>query len=95
MIQPSGSEAISSPQFIPGSLVQISVPNRQSVSVYEDCPGTLIQGVLGLATDRQQGQVLKRQVCGDDWWYQITIEELTQTDWGGTGWIDGQFLDVR
>lgn len=95
VFQPSESEAIPSPQFIPGSLVQISVPDRKSVSVYTDCPGALIKGVLGLATDGQQAQVLKRQVCDGVWWYQVAIEELDQTDWEGTGWINTQNLKVR
>lgn len=80
------------PQLGVGSSIQISVPNRASTSLLTGCPGGLLKGLNGVATNGQRGIIRDRRVCGDEWWYEVEIPELKEDGWDGAGWIDGGYL---
>lgn len=83
------------PRFQASTMVRITVQDGTSVSTYGDCPGKYWRGVLGVATDGQDGQIVKRKACEDEWWYLVAIPELADTVWQGIGWIDENSLQPR
>lgn len=78
-----------------GAAVRVTVPGGRSVSVLRGCPTEFFQGVLGVATDGQSGQVLARRWCEDGWWYKVEIPALSDSDWGGVGWIEERYLSPK
>jgi eukaryotic-like serine/threonine-protein kinase len=82
------------PQMALGSSVQVSVPDKASISMLSGCPGGLLKGLKGVATSGQRGIIRDRRTCGDEWWYEVEISELKDGDWDGTGWIDGDYLTL-
>jgi hypothetical protein len=80
------------PGLVVGSSVQIQVPDKASTSMLSSCPSGILEGVRGLATTGQRGIVRDRRVCGDEWWYLVEVPVLSEDNWDGTGWIDGDYL---
>lgn len=91
--EPEGSAP--PPSIALGSSVMVSVPDQTSTSMLSGCPGGLLKGVKGIATTGQRGVVRDRKACGDEWWYEVEIPELREDGWDGTGWIDGDYLQLH
>ena len=84
-----------SPLFSPGAEVRVVVPGQTSTSVLRGCPTGFWMGVLGLATDGDDGQVIDRKVCGDAWWYEVALPGSATSAWDGRGWVSGAYLAPR
>ncbi len=82
------------PGLVVGSSVQVQVPDKASTSMLSSCPSGILEGVRGLATTGQRGIVRDRRVCGDEWWYLVEVPVLSEDNWDGTGWIDGDYLTL-
>jgi len=87
-------ESAPPPRMALGSSVQVSVPNRASISMLSGCPGGLLQGVEGVATSGQRGIIRDRRVCEDEWWYKVEIPSLKENGWDGIGWVAGSYLNL-
>jgi len=87
--------ANSAPQFSVGSQVKVSVANNGSESLLAKCPTGISLNPLGLASDGDDASVVSRQVCGQDWWYEILDPAAASANWNGQGWLPGQYLRQR
>jgi len=95
----AGSETLqppaAAPLFAVGAQVAVVVPGAGSTSVLRGCPAGFWLGVLGLATDGDGAQVTARQLCGNQWWYQVELPGDQTSAWDGVGWINGANLAPR
>jgi hypothetical protein len=82
-------------RFGRGANVVVRVDGGTSTSVTRGCPGTILIGVVGVAADGMHARVLGRQVCNGAWWYEVEIQDETDDNWDGVGWIDGANLTQR
>lgn len=88
--------ASSSPQFSVGASVRVVTTNPQaSVSVLRGCPTGFWLGVVGMASAGDVGKVVERRVCGDQWWYRVSIPAAADAEWNGDGWVEGVYLTTR
>ena len=83
------------PQFAPGAGVRVAVAGSASTSVLRGCPSGFWMGVLGLATDGDTGHATARQVCDNQWWYEVSLPGSASSAWDGQGWISGVYLVPR
>jgi eukaryotic-like serine/threonine-protein kinase len=80
------------PRFGVGTLVRVSVPDRASISVLQDCPGGPWKGVLGVVLDGEQGFVRDRKGCDEEWWYSVELIGISDPEWDGVGWVHENYL---
>lgn len=83
------------PHFSVGSEVRIAVSSQAGVSVLRGCPSQFWLGVVGIAVHGDVGQVVARQVCGGEWWYQISVPARATDVWDGIGWLEGRYLQPK
>ena len=88
--RPSGS-----PRFSTGAQVRLNVPGDTSTSLLRGCPTGFWLGVVGVASDGQEGHVLDRRGCDGVWWYQISVPAAASGEWDGVGWVSGAYLTTR
>jgi hypothetical protein len=83
------------PQFSEGSNIRVTVQGGGSVDILAKCLTGFSWDPVGVASDGDEGTILQRKPCNQEWWYEISIPKAVSAAWDGRGWIPGEYLKQR
>jgi hypothetical protein len=68
--------------------------DTQSVILYTEC-GSNFSRLAGVANATDDAVILHRNLCGEDWWYEIQVGALKNEEWKGIGWVPESKLKTK